>query len=311
MDRVPPLSVGLTVYNGENYLAQALDSVLAQTFADFELIISDNCSTDRTAEICQAYAARDSRIRYSRIGMNVGAGPNFNRVVKLARAPLFKWMAHDDALEPDFLAACMDIMTQDPDCVLVHSAIKLIDDDGHPIIINPRGHIIDGHGNRHHDLEPLHLCEGAEPTRRFGEALRRMNWCTALFGIIRKDALLRTHLLGGYYEADRILLAELALLGHFRQIDRPLFVKRCHAGVSVLMDDNGKAGMMDPNRPPGLPGLQVRRGYARALKVGQLSPRERAACALIALRTALRNPLAYRVKRWLHATLDNGFQALP
>ena len=81
----PTLSVGLPVYNGERYLAESLDALLAQTYADFELIISDNASTDGTAEICREYAARDPRIRYVRQPVNVGAGPNHNLLVPLAR----------------------------------------------------------------------------------------------------------------------------------------------------------------------------------------------------------------------------------
>ncbi len=299
MDRVPPLSIGLTVYNGENYLRNALESLLAQSWGDFELIISDNASTDATEDICRAHAQHDRRIRYSRNDVNVGAAPNFNRTVKLARAPLFKWAAHDDMLEPDYLAKCMEVMEQRPDCVLIHTAIRLIDDLGEPIIPAPGGVVVDRNGNRHHDIDPLHLAESVKPSRRFADALRRMVWCTGLFGIIRRDALLRTHGLGGYYEADRVLLAELALLGRFHQLEEPLFVKRCHKGVSVLMDRENKARMMDMTRPPGQPWIKVRAGYAKALAVGELGGVERAACALIALRTAMRNPLSFRIKRWL------------
>src|SRR5438128_542667 len=79
-DRMTPrVSIGLPVYNGERYLRLALDSLLSQTFTDFELIISDNASTDGTTEICRAYAARDARIRYSRLEHNIGGSPNFNR----------------------------------------------------------------------------------------------------------------------------------------------------------------------------------------------------------------------------------------
>jgi glycosyltransferase involved in cell wall biosynthesis len=72
----PTVSVGLAVYNGENYLSEAIDSILNQTFTDFELIISDNASTDRTAKICQDYASRDPRIRYTCADRNRGAAWN-------------------------------------------------------------------------------------------------------------------------------------------------------------------------------------------------------------------------------------------
>lgn len=84
------VSIGLPVYNGEQYLAKALDSLLAQTFTDFEVIISDNASTDRTSEICAAYLERDPRIRYYRNQQNIGAAPNFNRTFELATGMYFK-----------------------------------------------------------------------------------------------------------------------------------------------------------------------------------------------------------------------------
>ena len=79
----PRVSIGLPVCNGENYLKQALDSIMAQTYTDFELIISDNASTDRTAQICKEYANRDPRIRYYRNEKNLGAARNFNYVFEL------------------------------------------------------------------------------------------------------------------------------------------------------------------------------------------------------------------------------------
>src|SRR5215207_1517689 len=105
---LPRVSVGLPVYNGENYLAEAIDSVLAQTYQNFELIISDNASTDSTEEICRDYAARDRRIRYFREPQNRGAAWNFNHTFELARGEYFKWVAHDDVIGPQYLARTVD-----------------------------------------------------------------------------------------------------------------------------------------------------------------------------------------------------------
>src|SRR6516162_7057649 len=117
----PIVSIGLYVHNGEPFLEQTLVSILVQTFADFELIISDNVSTDRTAEIAQAYAARDPRIRYYRAEHNMGGGWNMRRVLVLATAKYFKWAAADDVLRPDFLRRCVDVLDGDPGCVLAHT----------------------------------------------------------------------------------------------------------------------------------------------------------------------------------------------
>jgi glycosyltransferase involved in cell wall biosynthesis len=100
---MPKVSIGVPVFNGENYLAQALESILAQDFADFEVIISDNCSTDKTPEICTSFAKRDSRVKYFRNDSNIGASPNYNRTFELSRGEYFKWCAHDDRCGRAFL----------------------------------------------------------------------------------------------------------------------------------------------------------------------------------------------------------------
>lgn len=296
----PTLTIGLPVRNGEVYLAQALESLLGQSFGDFRVVVSDNCSTDGTADICRALAARDRRILYSRTAANIGAGPNFNRVFSLCTSPFFKWMAHDDLLAPTFLERCLATLRGDPGVVLAHAALALVDEAGRPLPAAADGRVFDRQGRRHHDLEPPHLAEGRRPSGRFADALRRMNWCTAVFGVIRTDALKRTHLHGSYYEADRVLLAELALLGRFRQLDEPLFLKRCHGGVSVLKTFREQALMIDPATRPGPPGLRLRMGYARALTVGTIGVVERTACALTVLRVSLRNPLTHRLRAGRH-----------
>lgn len=100
----PKVSVGLPVYNGEKYLPQAIKSLLAQTFAEFELIICDNASTDRTQEISRTFTKRDQRIRYHRNPNNLGAAANFNLSFRLSSGEYFKWAA-DDLCAPEFLAS--------------------------------------------------------------------------------------------------------------------------------------------------------------------------------------------------------------
>ena len=94
----PRISVGMPVYNGEAYIEIAIQSVLDQSFGDFELLISDNASTDRTEEICRDFAAQDPRIVYSRNEENIGAAPNYNRLVDVASADYFRWSNADDVL---------------------------------------------------------------------------------------------------------------------------------------------------------------------------------------------------------------------
>src|SRR5262252_1770513 len=130
MRSTPLVSVGLFVYNGERFIEEALISILNQTFTDFELIISDNASTDRTGKIAEAYAKRDNRIRYYRSEKNMGAGWNAQRVYELATGKYFKWAAVDDLLEPDLLRRCVEILERDPGCMVAHARTKEVDENG-------------------------------------------------------------------------------------------------------------------------------------------------------------------------------------
>ena len=107
---MPRVSIGLTVFNSERYLDESIQSLLSQTFQDFELIISDNASTDRTKDIALTYAARDHRVRYVRNRMNIGVAGNFNQVFRLSSGEFFKWAAYDDLCAPDFLFRCVEVL---------------------------------------------------------------------------------------------------------------------------------------------------------------------------------------------------------
>jgi glycosyltransferase involved in cell wall biosynthesis len=130
MNAVPGLSVGLAVYNGENYLAESLDALLGQSYEDFELIISDNASTDSTDDICLRYAKQDSRIRYIRQPRNIGLAPNHNFVFGQARGELFKWASHDDLYARDLLQHCVAALDENPHSALAHSWTAMVDDSG-------------------------------------------------------------------------------------------------------------------------------------------------------------------------------------
>jgi glycosyltransferase involved in cell wall biosynthesis len=129
-ERTPRVSIGLPVFNGERYLARALDSLVAQDFEDFELIISDNASTDGTSEICQEYAGRDRRINVHRNERNIGAVGNFNRTLQLSSGDYFKWAAHDDWCAPEFLSRCVEVLDEDPSMILCFTAMGVADAEG-------------------------------------------------------------------------------------------------------------------------------------------------------------------------------------
>src|SRR5581483_2124327 len=126
----PKVSIGLPVFNGERYLAETIQSILAQTFSDFELIISDNASTDRTEDICRSFAAVDGRIRYVRNKHNIGAVGNYNNVQRLARGAYFRWANYDDLIAPNMVARCVEVLDNEPTVILAYTKSQLIDQDG-------------------------------------------------------------------------------------------------------------------------------------------------------------------------------------
>jgi glycosyltransferase involved in cell wall biosynthesis len=211
--RAPPrISVTLPVFNGERYLAQAIGSILDQSYRDFELIISDNASTDETEKICRSFQAQDRRIRYVRQPKNIGASPNFNICYALASGEYFKWAAHDDYLEPGYLAECVKALDANPDAVLCQSLVRLIDHQDRLIEI-------------HRPIESA--AASPRPSERFAARIRSAR-CLDIWGLIRTKALRDSVLIGSYIGMDRALLLELALRGRFVLIDKPLFTNRDH-----------------------------------------------------------------------------------
>ena len=123
---VPQVSIGMPVYNGEPFIREALDSLLAQTFTDFELIISDNASTDGAEAICREYAAKDKRIRYVRQAENRGAAANFQFVLDEAVGEYFMWAAADDVWRPEFIETCANLLKTDASSQMAMTGYKCI-----------------------------------------------------------------------------------------------------------------------------------------------------------------------------------------
>ncbi len=218
------VSIGLPVYNRKQFLRETLDSVLAQTFEDFELIISDNASTDGTEEICREYANRDTRVRYSRNHVNLGASRNYNRVFELSSGEYFKWLASDDLCAPTFLERCVEALDCEPMAVLAY----------------PLARSIDERGNVHHSYEGVveDTSWPVEPVDRFRQLVdgfvndSGVSAAPYVFGLIRSDALRQTRLIGNFISSDLNLLAELALIGRFIVVPEHLSFIRSHPGSS-------------------------------------------------------------------------------
>src|SRR5688572_15385073 len=129
-NNVPLVSIGMPVYNGEAYLCQAVDSLLAQDYGNFELIISDNGSTDHTAAICQKYAKKDKRVRYYRTNTNLGASYNFKRVFELASGEFFMWAGSHDIWTPDYISRLIRVLQAEPNVALAYTETHWIDEKG-------------------------------------------------------------------------------------------------------------------------------------------------------------------------------------
>ncbi|MGE0826090.1 MAG: glycosyltransferase family 2 protein [Candidatus Binatia bacterium] len=263
-------SIGLPVYNGEKFLPEALDSLLAQTFIDFEVVISDNASTDRTREICCTYAARDSRIRYFRNEANRGVAWNHNNVFSLSRGKYFQWIGHDDVLAPQYLERCITILDQDPSIILCYSRSKRLDENG-----------------QFFDDKHDHLAtDSAKPLIRFRDLVCIEHSSLAMFGVMRAEVLKKTVLLGYYPSGDRVLLAQLGLFGRFHQIPEPLFFRRVHPGQSTNLRRHIRALQFDPKRSGFfvLPRWEMFGGYFSCISKAPISRYEQLQCYILAIK---------------------------
>ena len=216
MTALPPrVSVGLPVYNGERYLPNALARLHEQDFEDFELIISDNASTDATGEICLEFARKDPRVRYYRNEANIGFSRNHNRTFELSRGQYFKWAAHDDDFPKAMLRRFVEVFEESaPTVSVVYSQCEYVDEFGAPEWVDSDG--IDKN-------DPW-------PHRRLAHLLANIHMYNITYGLIRSEMLRKTRLYGLYPKSDHVLFAELAMLGVIVEIAEPLLRIRRHPG---------------------------------------------------------------------------------
>jgi glycosyltransferase involved in cell wall biosynthesis len=270
---VPLVSVGVPVFNGEAFLEDAIRSVLAQTLGDLELILCDNASTDRTAEICRDYEGRDARVRYFRNPRNLGAAANYNLAFSHARGRYFKWLAHDDRMLPSFLAKTRRILDERADAVLCNTVVSYIDSKG-----------------AHLGLYDTRLtgADSLSPSERFGCLVLRSHTCVDFFGLIRREALCGSLLHGTFHGADRALLAQLALRGRLIQLPAPLLAIREHPNrYTRAQRRSGDRAAWHDSATGGQASFPTWRLYGEYLKMVQretLTPTERSRCYTVLAR---------------------------
>ena len=207
--RQPLVSLGIPVYNGEQFLHQALDALVAQTYEHLELIISDNASTDRTREICLAYAARDQRIKYYRNGTNIGVVANFRRVVELSSGEYFMWAAVDDLKPLTAVERCVKALVNNPRAVLTHGIVLVQTAGGDNLIAYPND---------------ICLADTSAAVRvcAFHKGLQHH---AMIFGLYRREVV-QQGVLGNCLGFDYLLCLQMCLLGPLEYVRTPIVVYR-------------------------------------------------------------------------------------
>ena len=229
----PTVSVGMPVFNSEKWISQSIDSILSQTYTNFELIIADNNSEDNTIEICNKFASQDKRIHIYKNNENIGAAKNFNKAFELSSGKYFKWASSNDLCAHTLLEKCTEILESREDVSLVVPKTQLIDNDGNVI-----------------DLcdEDMHLMDDIS-FDRFNKFLERIRLNNAEQGLIRSKILKETNLQSVYPNSDTVLMAEIAARGKVFQIQEYLLSRRqSSSSTTKFMTDNEVSKFYSPKK---------------------------------------------------------------
>lgn len=236
----PLVSIGVPVFNGAPFLAQALDSLRAQTYQSLEIVISDNASTDDTEALCRALAAEDPRIRYHRSARNRGLVWNHRNALSLARGDYFMFAPYDDHFAPTFVECAVDRFDREPGHAYVFGETVLIDAAG---------------GRIGRELARQRLADPSASVR-FWDVLVVQGGIN-FYGMARRDLWNRIGAYVSVPRAERIILAEMALHGTFGVLPAELYFRRIHDGqiTALRRDRRREALVLDPERAHGPRGM--------------------------------------------------------
>jgi len=290
----PRISIGLPVYNGERYLAKSIESLLGQTYGDFELIISDNGSEEGTQAICQRYAELDERVRYYREEKNLGCAWNYNRVFELSRGEYFKWIADDDIHLPTFLEKAVEVLDRCPEVLWCFCRHSHIDPDGQVMSV--------AEGCDASFLNPSGWDRTSpKPHQRFQSILLAHSGLD-IYALHRRATIARTGVYQPHYGSEKVLLGELALLGKYYEIPETLFHLRVHPGASSALETEAELQhYIDPRIQPRFAFMRLRlfRAHWAALHRFKLGFAERFRCYAVLLRYLL------QVSKWRRVLLSS------
>lgn len=247
-DSSPLVSIGLPVFNGEAYLRRALDSLLAQDYPNFELIVSDNASTDGTQAICQEFAARDSRLKVYRNETNLGSVFNFNRVFELSSGKYFAWAGNDDWWESGFISKCVMTLERNPDAVLCYTLAQFVDRAGQHMAI----------------IDSDVTTRGLMRLERLHTAILRLNSAEAIYGMMRSESLRKTIIVQDCFGPDKSLIYQLAILGHIVKVPEVLHHYRL---VEKSWEEYAEqtTGFADARQSPPMPKTSLVKGVIEAV----------------------------------------------
>jgi glycosyltransferase involved in cell wall biosynthesis len=292
----PLVSIGLPVYNGGNFVAQAIQCVLGQTFCDWELIISDNCSTDQTMAICLKFAEQDSRIRVYQNPRNMGVSFNYNEAFRMSRGRYFKWMAHDDLFDPRFIETCVEEFEKDDDLVLVFPKMCHVSADGQVV------------RRQSSDLSVLGPTGDCRARRFMALASRGTDFIWLAYGLIRREIIEQSGAMGLHAGDDQVLLFKIALRGNIKQLDEEMFCRREHDQASTCMRgstvrERAKFAYADDNRRLILPWCRLLKEHLTCVLNSPIPFRAKVRCTTAVLKRFL---VAWKffVEEAIHSPLD-------
>ncbi len=261
------VTIGLPVYNGEPYLAQTIESVLAQTHGDFRLLIADNASTDGTGEIARSFVKRDDRVEYHRHERNIGWVRNHNFLVERNEDPFFKWCAHDDPIAPDFLKECLRVLEGRPECAAGFCHTLAIDGDGQTT------------GTLDRDA----LRPGLRPSDRVRWAMWTP-YVNEIFAVVRSRAIRACAPMSSYVATDHVFVADLYLQGDIALAEGYHCYRRFHEGAYTAYwwktDRYTRLASLDPDSRWPAWTMPTRRltAYLDVFRRAPISLTEKAAC---------------------------------
>lgn len=220
-EHTPKVCIGMFAHNEEKYIRPTLDRLMGQDFTDFELIISDDDSTDATETICREYAARDKRIRYIRQNPRLGIVGNANFVFRQCRSPYFMWAAGHDLHATTFISKLLPLLEADPKVVCAYPLVPVVDVDGAKFPDQDQCRL---------DTRWLNVAA------RVNLVLWGLRGSEPIYGLFRSDAIRKTSLYRPLICGDNLVLFELTLVGAITFVPEELYFLKSTKALTHLRD---------------------------------------------------------------------------